>query len=155
LVLLGFFMNAAWEAFKDKREKIEIHERPQTNNQLEQNDNLAKCHGFVRGASESRLSGLASTISLSTRFWDLAVSNWPMLKLRTESADALTLLHLKAESLNEILRLRRQVQVITLGDQTETLAELREQIRTLSASYIESHEKWLASFKMPSSKNRS
>ena len=70
-------MNAAWEAFKDKREKIEIRERPQTNIQLEQNDNLAKCHGFVRGASESRLSGLASTIGLSTRFWDLAVSNWP------------------------------------------------------------------------------
>ncbi len=68
LVLLGFFMNAAWEAFRNKRAKIEIRERLQTNIQLELNDNLAKCHGFVRAASEGRLRGLASTISLNTRF---------------------------------------------------------------------------------------
>jgi len=154
LVLLGFFMNAAWEAFKDKREKNEVRERIKTNIQLELNDNLAKCRGFIRAASEGRLTGLASTISLSTRFWDLTVSNWPMLKLSRESADALTLLHLTAESLNEILRLRGQVQVITIGDQAEALAGLRDQIRTLSASYIESHEKWLDSFKSPNPKKR-
>lgn len=153
LVLVGFFLSAGWERYRDKHQERDQRERIRTSVFTDVAMNNGSCKALMKDIEKGLLLKFgALPPSFSTYGWTMSISNWKLLEFDAKTIALIAKSYQIVETINHVIRSQQEYQMNIIGvqplgnishDQRNILAGYQESLRDLCQKYFQVFEKLL------------
>ncbi len=147
LVLLGFVITALWELYKRRTESKQERRRLIETIRAETAENMASSKGLADAFGKGQLAPISTIPLMRTQVGLVAVSNWIVLKLPSDTATLLSAAYALTEGINATIRARENFQItqIALSSYQQIMNGLNNTLIAKCNQYVSEHEKlWKA-----------